>query len=132
MLDINHIKHRKDVMRKTCGVTRKGCNPYQEDTETYSIYYNPSNWIINGIMDNERNKFYKISQEDLIGFVNVLNVKSNEYTDFLENIEFSLKSRTDRLCSFNEVIGELNGRIAELEEENDKLRQELLTRTVDF
>ena len=113
MLDLGYFSKKRDWVRKNLGTPKN-----REGINTYDTYYNSTTNIITGIKDNERNTFYKFNQEDIIQFINMLNIKETHTTEFLQSIEQTFKQYIDREIEYHQTI-------TELENENTKLKKEL-------
>ena len=113
MLDLNYFNKNKKGIRKNLGAPN---NP--AEINNYDIYFNISTGRITGIKDNERNIFYKFNQEDIIQFINMINIKEKHTSEFLQSIELTFKSYIDREIEYYNTI-------IKLEEENKKLKNEL-------
>ena len=64
---------------------------------------------VNGIRDNERGEFYDIyNEEDMIKFVNMLNIKETirgeQYKDIVNSFERNLKQSEDRVIELFEKL----------------------------
>jgi hypothetical protein len=97
---------------------RKVCNGKSYD-ECYSILWRKpyGNYEINGIQDNERDKFYKlplIHEGDLLDLVRDLNMKEQFRTEHYKSI----------VESFEKTIRQAEDRWLEQLEENQKLFEE--------
>lgn len=113
MLDLGHFSKNKKWIRKNLGMPNN-----RGEVNNYDTYFNITTGKITGIKDNERNTFYKINQEDIIQFINMLNIKETHTTEFLQSIEQTFKSYIDREIEYYKTL-------TELENENKKLKKEL-------
>ena len=113
MIDLHEYRSRENALRKMIGVQKRTIL----DTEMFSVYYNPTNNRITGIRDNERGKFYHFRQEDIIQFVNMVNVREENTSRFLQNIELEFKQFVDRDIEHHEVISRMFDEKRELQKQ---------------
>ena len=100
MIDLYEYRSRENALRKKIGIKKRTI----QDTEMFSVYYNPSNGRITGIKDNERNKFYHHTQQDIIQFVGMINQRELHTSHFLQSIELEFKKLVDRDIEKYELI----------------------------
>jgi len=100
MIDLYEYRSRENALRKRIGIKKRTI----QDTEMFSVYYNPSNGRITGIRDNERNKFYHHTQQDIIQFVGMINQRELHTSHFLQSIELEFKKLVDRDIEKYELI----------------------------
>ena len=100
MIDLYKYRSRENALRKKIGIRKRTI----QDTEMFSVYYNPSNGRITGIKDNERNKFYHHTQQDIIQFVSMINQRELHTSHFLQSIELEFKKLVDRDIEKYELI----------------------------
>jgi len=129
--DLYDFRKRKDVIKKMCGIKSYRDNGYTKITDIYSIYYNPSTWLINGFRDNEREKFYHYHNEkDMIEFIHMINLREFRLTESMQNIEQIFRSCTDNEIRYHEIIHKLEEKVDILTKENEKLKFKLKNNNV--
>ena len=127
MIDFRYLHMREDKIKQAFGVPYNNPNnPYPKNTlDTFSIYVNPSNWSITGIRDNESDKFYKITQDDLTRFVAMLNIREREFTQTVSGIDSMTKSFIDRETRLYNALNDYENEIRELKERINDLEKKL-------
>ena len=113
MIDLREYRSRENMIRKMIGIRRRSIN----DAEMFSIYYNPGNGNITGIRDNERGKFYRFRQEDIIQFVNMVNLREANTSQFLQSIELEFKKYVDRDIEKHEHLSRMFDEKMELQKQ---------------
>ena len=95
----------KNEKTSTAAFAREYYHSIFDNTDIYSLYCNLGTGLFTGVMDNERDVFYEFKkQEDIRKFINVINVKENHFTRFLQSIELELKQYIDREIEHFEII----------------------------
>lgn len=115
MIDLHYYKKREREIRKIIGINPNG-NIF-DATEMFSVYFNPSNGVMTGIHDNERNKFYHFRQEDIMRFVNTVNQREYHTSKFLQSIELQFKEYVDREMDRYEIMEKCFDEKKELEKQ---------------
>lgn len=113
MIDLHEYRSRENMIRKMIGIRERSIN----DAEMFSIYYNPSNGRITGIRDNERNKFYHHTQQDIIQFVSMINQREFHTSHFLQSIELEFKKYVDRDIEKHEHLSRMFDEKMELQKQ---------------
>lgn len=113
MIDLREYRSRENMIRKMIGIRKRSIN----DAEMFSIYYNPGNGKITGIQDNEREKFYHFIQEDIIQFVNMVNRREANTSQFLQSIELEFKKYVDRDIEKHEHLSRMFDEKMELQKQ---------------
>ena len=102
MLNLHQVNKRSKIIKQQIGVKH---HSIFDNTDIYSLYCNLGTGLFTGVMDNERDVFYEFKkQEDIRKFINVINVKENHFTRFLQSIELELKQYIDREIEHFEII----------------------------
>ena len=131
MLNLHNFRSRENAIRKTIGVSRD--YTVLDKRNAYTTYFNPSTGVLTGIRDNERDIFYKYTQqEDIIKFVSMINLKETRYSEFIQSIELELKKFVDREVELFDTIKELELSVEELRKENKDLKHQLSFKDVEF
>lgn len=115
MIDLNRFNKRDKKLQEMMGVKYHG-SLFFDDTDIYSCYYNPSTGVLTGIMDNERDNFYRINQTELIEFVRTVNIRELKFSEFMKKIELEFKQHIDRNLEYMEWITTLEDKVEELEQ----------------
>lgn len=115
MIDLHYYKKREREIRKIIGINPNG-NIFDAN-EMFSVYFNPSNGVMTGIRDNERNKFYHFGQEDIMRFVNTVNQREYHTSKFLQGIELQFKKYVDREMDRYELMEKCFDEKKELEKQ---------------
>ena len=115
MIDLHYYKKREREIRKIIGINPNG-NIFDAN-EMFSVYFNPSNGRMTGIRDNEREKFYHFTQEDIMRFVNMVNQREFRTSEFLQGIELQFKRCVDREIDRYELMEKCFDEKKELEKQ---------------
>ena len=124
MINLNKFNKRDKKLQEIIGVKYHE-SLFFDDTDIYSCYYNPSTGVLTGIMDNERDNFYRINQTELIEFVRTVNIRELRFSEFMKKIELEFKQHIDRNLEYMEWINTLEDKNEELEKLLDDKIEEL-------
>jgi hypothetical protein len=78
---------------------------------------------VTGIMDEERDVFYKLDIEGIRHFLGMLNIRMEKTSEFIQSIELQFKMFQDKEIQYHERIAELESKLVDLEDELAELKE---------